>query len=214
MRPGGRSDGRNRAATRCNSGAGEAAGAGSVSPTVLPESEDGLLRGVLARVPSRLRPSGHRPWFPRLHGFGHGVGGSFGRNPPSHNLQDSREKKLKRRKVSLYDWREAISVSVISLGDHRCHVDPGTGRSGESPHGNCRPGGRCAIDFVLAGAGHFGMEAKSSLAASHVRHRTAVPKRFRHDGRSAARGLDREHGEKISVRPARCDETCFGPARS
>jgi hypothetical protein len=45
-------------ATGCNSRAGEAEGAGSESPTVLPESEDGLLRGVLARVPSRLRPSG------------------------------------------------------------------------------------------------------------------------------------------------------------
>lgn len=32
--------GRDRAATRCNSGAGEAAGAGVESPTVLPESED------------------------------------------------------------------------------------------------------------------------------------------------------------------------------
>jgi hypothetical protein len=36
-----------QAVTRCNSGAGAAASAGSESPTVLPESEDGLPRGVL-----------------------------------------------------------------------------------------------------------------------------------------------------------------------
>lgn len=51
------------AATRCNSGAGDAAGEGSESPTALPESEDGLLRGVL---PSD-RPtdgSSHRHCFP------------------------------------------------------------------------------------------------------------------------------------------------------
>lgn len=46
--------------------ASEAAGAGTESPTVLLESEDGLLKGVLARVPSRLRPSGLGHRFPRL----------------------------------------------------------------------------------------------------------------------------------------------------
>ena len=46
------------AGTGCKSLTGLSAGAGSESPTVLPENEDGLLRGVLTRVPSRLRPSG------------------------------------------------------------------------------------------------------------------------------------------------------------
>lgn len=44
------------AATRCNSGAGEAAGAGVESPTVPPETEDGLAeRRPWHSVPFRLR---------------------------------------------------------------------------------------------------------------------------------------------------------------
>lgn len=45
----------NERATGCNSRAGEARSAGSESPTVLPENEDGLSRGAL-----RMRPTDRR----------------------------------------------------------------------------------------------------------------------------------------------------------
>src|SRR5690554_34835 len=72
-----------RAVTGCNPRPEHTAGAGVESPTVPPETEDGLPRGVLARAPSRLRPSGHAKGSPSFMGDNaHGGRGVFGRNPP------------------------------------------------------------------------------------------------------------------------------------
>lgn len=64
------------AATRCKSGAGEAAGAGVVSPTVPPETEDGSAeRRPWHSVPFRLRQPDTGRSIPCLMGLAHGVGG-------------------------------------------------------------------------------------------------------------------------------------------
>lgn len=85
------------AATRCNSGAGEAAGAGVESPTVLPEREDRLSERTALHV---SHPgSGHQDmamdtppsWFVRV---GRGV---FCRNPPSPSIRDLGEQGIRTR---------------------------------------------------------------------------------------------------------------------